>query len=48
MRGFQRLRDLFGNGQGFVEWDRSPVDPIGQRWAFDQFEDQRLGITRVF
>ena len=37
VRGFQRLGDLLGDGQGFVEGDRPPLDTVLQRRAFDQF-----------
>ena len=34
------LRDLFGDGQGFVKGDGSSFDAIRKGWAFDQFENQ--------
>ncbi len=45
MRGFERLCDLLGDGQSFVKRDRSPFDPISQRWAFDEFEDERPRVA---
>ena len=38
--GFQRLGDLPGDGEGFVEWDRTSGDPILKRRPFDIFEDE--------
>ena len=45
MRGLQRLGNLLGDGQSFVEWDRPLFDAIGQRRAFDQLQDQRSELT---
>ncbi len=39
---FEGLRDLLGDGEGFVDWDRSLLDAIRQRRPLDEFEDQRL------
>ena len=33
---------------GFVEGNGTTLDTVGQRRAFDEFKDQRLGIARVF
>ncbi len=33
---------------GFVEGNGTTLDTVGQRRAFDEFKDQRLGIGRVF
>ena len=41
MRRFQRLSDLFGNGQCLINRDRPLLDAISQRRPFDQLEDQR-------
>ena len=35
----QCLGDLLGNGQGFIDWDRAPLDTVLQGRAFDQLED---------
>ncbi len=48
MRGFERLSDLFRDGQGFVQRDRPFGDTISQRWAFDKFEDQCTSIVSFF
>ncbi len=45
MRGFERLSDLFGNGEGFVERDRPLTDAVLQRRPYDVFEDQGGGVT---
>ena len=37
-----------GDGQGFVDGDRPPLDAISQRWAFDEFEDERLRAFGFF
>ncbi len=45
MRGFKCFGYLLGDGQGFVEWDRSSLDPIRQGRSFNQFENERTGIV---
>ena len=39
MRSFKAFRDLLGNGQRFINRDRSLLDSLGQSWAFDEFEN---------
>ena len=46
--GFEGFSDLLGDGQRLVQRNWSAFDPIRQRWSLDEFENQRLGITRVF
>ena len=48
MRGFQRLGDLLGDGQGFVDGDRTFGDPISQRWPLHQLQHQRTGAFFFF
>jgi hypothetical protein len=48
VRGLERLRDLPGDRQRFVEWDRSTRDAIGKRGPLDQFEDERADIVGLF
>ena len=40
--GFERFSDLLRDGQALRKWQRAPGDPIGERPAFDEFEDQKL------
>ena len=47
VRGFEGLGDLTRDRQGFVQRNRPTSDPIGQRVALDQFEDERVGLTAV-
>ena len=42
MRGFERLADLARDRQRFLERNRTTRDPIGERVALDQFEDERV------
>ena len=46
--GFQRLGDLFGDRQCFVEGNLPLLDAICQRWAFDEFEHQRSHAVSFF
>ena len=41
VRGFECIGDLLRDRDGFVERKWTARDPIGQRVAFDQFEDER-------
>jgi hypothetical protein len=41
MRGFERFGELGGNGQGLVDRHRSRGQPIRERRALDQLENQR-------
>jgi hypothetical protein len=40
--GIECIADLSRDRQHFVEWDRSSLDAIGDRRAFDEFEDKRV------
>ena len=45
----QRLGDLLGNGQGFIQRDRTFADPISQGWPLHQLQHQREYFgTKVF
>ena len=46
VRRFERLRDLPRDRQRLVEGQRAARDPIGERVALDQLEDQRVGRRR--
>src|SRR5713226_4591022 len=48
MRVFQRLGDLFRNGQRFVEWSWTLLDTLRQRGSFDQLHHQRADAARFF
>ena len=48
MRGFEGLGNLLGEGECFIEWDRSSLDPIRQRRSFDEFKDQRTDSVGFF
>ena len=39
--------DLTRDRQGLIQRNRTTRDPIGQRVALDQFEDERVGLTAV-
>ena len=41
VRGFERLGNLLGNGQRFVERNRATGDALREVVAFDQFHHQR-------
>ena len=41
VRGFECLGDLPRDGECFVDRKRALRDPLGQRRAFDQLQDQR-------
>ena len=40
MRRFEGFGDLLGDVEGLVERDRALRDPVRQRRAFDELEDQ--------
>src|SRR5262245_15111790 len=40
MRGFERLRDLPGDRQRFVQAQRSPRDAVGQSLTINEFQHQ--------
>ena len=45
----QRLGDLPGDRQGFVQWNRPLGNAVGERGTFDQLQDERLGtVSRIF
>ena len=46
--GFERLGDLAGDRQGFIERDRAFGDPVLERRPFDQFQHQRPRVTALF
>ena len=48
MGRFQRFRDLQRELQGFLDGNRPALDPLGQRVAFDQFQDERGRAVGVF
>ena len=47
VRRFERLGDLPRNRHRLVQRQRPAGDPIGQRLALDQFEDQRMRLAAV-
>ena len=48
MGGFERLGDLSGDGQGFINRDGPFGNPVGQLRSLDEFEDQGLRVTGRF
>ena len=46
VRGFERLGDLPRDRQRLVERNRPARDALGERLAFDQFQDERDGTRR--
>src|SRR4029453_12928719 len=48
VRGLERLRNLFRDRQGFVEWNGSTSDPLRQILALDQFHDERAHASAFF
>ena len=48
MRGFQRLRNLFRDGQGFVERDRAARDALRKVLAFDQLHHEGTHTAGFF
>ena len=48
MRSFERLCDLLGYGEGFINGDRSLSNPISEGRSFDQLQHQRTGIVCFF
>ena len=45
VRGLQRFGDLLRDRQRVGQRERALRDPVGQRRAFDQFEDERVPDT---
>ena len=48
VRRFKRLGDLFGDGQGFVDRDRSTGDPLREILALDELHHERGDATAFF
>jgi hypothetical protein len=46
--GFQRLRDLPGDRQGLVEWNRTARDPLREIVPLDQLHDQCTDAVGFF
>ena len=46
--GFERLGNLSGDWQRFVEWNSALRDPIGKGRPLDELEHQRLYAAAVF
>src|SRR6516225_3026767 len=46
VRSFDSITDLFGDGERFFDRDRTASDPVRQRLAFDQFEDEESRVVR--
>ena len=44
---FERVGNLPGDRQRFIERERSGCDTVGERRALDQLEDQRVGAVRL-
>ena len=47
VRRLQRLGNVFGYGERFIDWNRSERDAIGERWTVDELHDQRLSSVAV-
>jgi hypothetical protein len=45
---FQPSDHLFDNCQGFVSWHRPPLDALGQRYPFHQFQHQKRHALEGF
>ena len=48
VRRFERLRDLLGDGQRFIETNGAARDALRQILAFDEFHHQRDHVARAF
>ena len=48
MRRLERLGDLTGDRQSLVDRNRTVGDAIRDRFALDEFQDQRLPLIRFF
>ncbi len=46
-RRFERLCDLARDGQRLIEWNSALRDPIGQRWSFDELQDQSADTRQL-
>jgi hypothetical protein len=42
MRGFEGIRDLSRDGKRLVEWQRAALQPMRERFAVNEFEDEEL------
>ena len=47
MRGLQRLGNLLRDRQRLIQRDRPCDDPVGKRRAFNQLQDERLGVVTL-
>ena len=47
MRGFERLGDLFRDGQRFVQRNGTVSNAVSERRSFDQFHHERDGAIRL-
>ena len=48
MRGFERVRDLFRNGQRLIKRNRAARDALREIVALDEFHDERGGARTFF
>ena len=48
VRRLERLGDLPGEREGFIERETAVDDAIGERWALDQLHHQRDGPVLLF
>ena len=46
VRRLERFEHLLRDLQRFFNGNRTPLEPIGERVAFDQLEDEELGAVR--
>ena len=46
--GFERLRDLECEPETFGDWNRAPLEPLGERLALDQLGDQERRAVGFF
>ena len=47
VRGFETLRDLPANVERFANWQRAALQALFQRFAFDEFEHQKIRRARL-
>ena len=47
MRRFQRLGNLTGDVEGFIDRDRAGLQPFGEIRALDEFENERAPSVRL-
>jgi hypothetical protein len=48
VRGFERLRDLESQAEGLLDRDRPPLQPIRERVALDQLENEEACLVGFF